>query len=108
VASLYQCEVNDAISVLLGTIDEVVVTRGPNGAFVGSKEHSYEIPAMPRGEVIDTTGAGDLFAAGYLFGRTNGFDLLQAGRLASLAAGEAISHIGARPKTNLKEFLARL
>ena len=108
VASLYQCEVNDAISVLSGTIDEVVVTRGPKGAFVGSKEHSYEIPAMPRGEVIDTTGAGDLFAAGYLFGRTNGFDLLQAGRLASLAAGEVISHIGARPKTNLKELSTRL
>ena len=107
VASLYQCEVNDAISVL-STIDEVVVTRGPKGAFVGDKENSYEIPAMPQGAVIDTTGAGDLFAAGYLFGRTNGFDLLQAGRLASLAAGEAISHIGARPKTNLKEFLARL
>ena len=63
---------------------------------------------MPQGAVIDTTGAGDLFAAGYLFGRTNGFDLLQAGRLASLAAGEAISHIGARPKINLKELLVKL
>ena len=108
VASLYQCEVNNAISVLSRTIDEVVVTRGRKGAFVGAKEQSYEIPAMPQGAVIDTTGAGDLFAAGYLFGRTNGFDLLEAGRLASLAAGEAISHIGARPKTNLKELLARL
>jgi sugar/nucleoside kinase (ribokinase family) len=108
VASLYQCEPNDAIAASLGTIDEVVVTRGPKGAFVGAKANSYEIPAMPQGAVIDTTGAGDLFAAGYLFGRTNGFDLLQAGRLASLAAGEVISHIGARPKTNLKELSARL
>ena len=78
------------------------------GAFVGAKENSYEIPALPQGAVIDTTGAGDLFAAGYLFGRTNGFDVLQAGRLASLAAGEVISHIGARPKINLKELSARL
>ena len=108
VASLYQSEVNNAISVLSGTIDEVVVTRGPKGAFVCAKQNSYEIPAMPHGKVIDTTGAGDLFAAGYLFGRTNGFDLLEAGRLASLAAGEAISHIGARPKTNLNELSARL
>ena len=108
VASLYQCEVDNAISILSSTIDEVVVTRGPKGAFVGAKENSHEIPAMPQGAVIDTTGAGDLFAAGYLFGRTNGFDLLQAGRLASLAAGEAISHIGARPKINLKELSARL
>ena len=108
VASLYQCEVSNAISVLSGMTDEVVVTRGPKGAFVGDKEKSYEIPAMPQGAVMDTTGAGDLFAAGYLFGRTNGFDLLQAGRIASLAAGEAISHIGARPETNLKELLAKL
>ena len=108
VASLYQCEVINAISVLSGTVDEVVVTRGPKGAFVGAKENYYEIPAMPQGAVIDTTGAGDLFAAGYLFGRTHGFDLLEAGRLASLAAGEAISHIGARPKTNLRELSASL
>ena len=102
VASLYQCEVNNAISVLSDTIEEVVVTRGPKGAFVGDRKNSYEIPAMPQGAVIDTTGAGDWFAAGYLFGRTNSFDLLQSGRLASLAAGEIISHIGARPKINLK------
>ena len=108
VASLYKCEANDAISILLSTIDEVVVTRGPNGAFVGSKENFYEIPAMPQGAVIDTTGAGDLFAAGFLFGRTNGYELLQAGRLASLAAGEAVAHVGARPKTNLKRHLASL
>ena len=108
VASFCQGEVNNAISVLLGTIDEVIVTRGPKGAFVGARENSFEIPAMPQGAVIDTTGAGDLFASGYLFGRTNGFDLMQAGRLASLAAGEVISHIGARPKKNLKELLARL
>ena len=108
VSSLYQCEVTNAISVLSSMIDEVVVTRGPKGAFVGAKENSYEIPAMPQGSVIDTTGAGDLFAAGYLFGRTNGCDLLQAGRLASLAAGEAISHIGARPEISLKELSARL
>ena len=108
VASLYQCEPNDAIATLSDTIDEVAVTRGPKGAFVGAKKDCHEIPAMPQGTVVDTTGAGDLFAAGYLFGRTNGFDVLQAGRLASLAAGEVISHIGARPKTNLKELSARL
>ena len=107
VAAFYQCEPLGSIAVLLDAIDEVVVTRGAEGAFVGTKENSYEIPAMPQGAVIDTTGAGDLFAAGYLFGRTNGFDLLQAGQLASLAAGEVISHIGARPKINLKKFLAK-
>ena len=64
VASLYQCEIEVAISYLLGTVDEVIVTRGPKGAFVGANGSSHEIPAMPQGVVIDTTGAGDEFAAG--------------------------------------------
>ena len=108
VASLYQCEPNDAIAILLNKVNEVIVTRGANGAFIGGECGSYEIPAMPQGAVIDTTGAGDLFAAGYLFGRTNGFDLLQAGRFASLAAGEVISHIGARPQRDLKTLAGTL
>jgi sugar/nucleoside kinase (ribokinase family) len=106
VASLYQSSSQDAIAALVGKIDEVVVTRGPAGAFIGAGADHHETPAMPQGPVIDTTGAGDLFAAGYLFGRTNGFDLLQSGRLASLAAGEVISHIGARPQTDLKQLAA--
>jgi sugar/nucleoside kinase (ribokinase family) len=108
VASLYQSSSQDAIAALVGKIDEVVVTRGPAGAFIGAGADHHEIPAMLQGPVIDTTGAGDLFAAGYLFGRTNGFDLLQSGRLASLAAGEVISHIGARPQTDLKQLAASL
>ena len=106
VSSLYQSSSKDAIDVLAGKIDELVVTRGPAGAFIGAGAHHHEIPAMPQGPVIDTTGAGDLFAAGYLFGRTNGFDLLESGRLASLAAGEVISHIGARPQNDLKQLAA--
>jgi len=116
VASLNQSSSQDAIAALAGKIDEIaalagkidelVVTRGPAGAFIGAGADHHEIPAMPQGPVIDTTGAGDLFAAGYLFGRTNGFDLLQSGRLASLAAGEVISHIGARPQTDLKQLAA--
>ena len=106
VASLYQSSSQDAIAALGDKTDELVVTRGPAGAFIGAGADHHELPAMPQGPVIDTTGAGDLFAAGYLFGRTNGFDLLESGRLASLAAGEVISHIGARPQTDLKQFVA--
>jgi sugar/nucleoside kinase (ribokinase family) len=72
----------------------------------GATRHT--VPAMPQGPVIDTTGAGDLFAAGYLYGRTNGHDLLRSARLASIAAGEVITHIGARPKADLKKLAARL
>ncbi len=108
VARLYQREPDDAITILKCKVDEVIVTRGANGAFVGDELVSHEIPATPQGAVIDTTGAGDLFAAGYLFGRTNGFDMLQAGRIASVAAGEVISHIGARPQIDLKALAADL
>ena len=106
IASLHQSSSQDAIADLAGKIDELVVTRGPAGAFIGAGAHHHEIPAMPQGPVIDTTGAGDLFAAGYLFARTNGFDLLKSGRLARLAAGEVISPIGARPQTDLKQLAA--
>ena len=108
VASLVQCDSDEAISILSGRVNEVIVTRGQNGAFIGAGQECYEIPAKPQGLVLDTTGAGDLFAAGYLFGRTNGFDLFQAGQLASLAAGEVITHIGARPKVSLKSLITTI
>ena len=95
------CEV--AAAQLVTRLDEVVVTRGPNGAMVLSGAALHHIAAMPQGPVVDTTGAGDLFAAGYLYGRTNGYELKSA-HLASLSAGEVITHIGARPKTDLKKL----
>ena len=83
-----------------------MITRGENGAFVGSGDIRHECPAQPFGGVEDTTGAGDLFAAGYLFGRTNGRDPLASGLIASLAAGEVISHIGARPQADVAAMIA--
>ena len=96
------CEV--AAAQLVTRLDEVVVTRGPNGAMVLSGAALHHIAAMPQGPVVDTTGAGDLFAAGYLYGRTNGYDLEASAHLASVSAGEVITHIGARPKTDLKKL----
>ena len=59
--------------------------------------------------VVDTTGAGDLYAAGFLFGLTHGYGLARAGRIAGIAAAEAISHMGARPEVPLKDLVkARL
>ena len=79
----------------------MVITRGAEGAFVARGDDRHEVDAMPLGAVTDTTGAGDLFAAGYLFGRTNGYGVRESGVIASIAAGEVISHIGARPDQNL-------
>ena len=89
-------------------VDELVITRGANGAFCGTRDEHYEVAAMPQGDVIDTTGAGDLFAAGYLYGRTNEHSIEMSGKLASLAAGEVIAHIGARPQADLKALATTL
>ena len=65
------------------------------------------MPAAPVRKVVDTTGAGDLYASGFLYGLTRGRDLAACGRLGSLCAAEIISHFGARPETSLKELAAK-
>ncbi len=62
------------------------------------------VPAFPIAKLVDTTGAGDLFAAGFLFGLVRGAGYEKAGMLGGLAAAEVIQHIGARPQTSLKEL----
>jgi len=66
----------------------------------------HVIPAAPVKRVIDTTGAGDQFAAGFLYGLTRGKGLAECGRLGALAAAEVISHYGARPETSLRDMAA--
>jgi sugar/nucleoside kinase (ribokinase family) len=68
---------------------------------------AHEIPAAPVKRVIDTTGAGDQFAAGFLYGITHGKGLADCGRLGALAAAEVISHYGARPETSLKDLAVK-
>jgi sugar/nucleoside kinase (ribokinase family) len=78
-----------------------VLTRSAHGAEIISGAQSVKVPAYPVAKVIDTTGAGDLYAAGFLFGVATGRDLETSGRLGALAASEIISHVGARPATSL-------
>lgn len=80
------------------------VTRGEHGCVVVSKDGRQAIPAAPIRELVDTTGAGDLFAAGFLTGFVRGRDLQTCARLGALAAAEIIQHIGARPKVDLREL----
>jgi fructokinase len=106
--SLVEADQEISLTQLVTIVDEVIVTRGPHGAVICHAGAQYNIPATPQGPVVDTTGAGDLFAAGYLYGRTNGYDAEISGQIASLLAGEVISHIGARPKANLRRLIQPL
>ena len=80
----------------------VVVTRGAQGAVVLTAQGPHAVPAAPVGRVVDTTGAGDLFAAGFLFGLTHGMGPVESTRLGGLCAAEVIAHTGARPEADLR------
>jgi sugar/nucleoside kinase (ribokinase family) len=105
--SLYQSSDFDAaVKALRADIDVAVVTRSEKGCIVISREGTEAVPAFPVERVVDTTGAGDLFAAGFLTGLARGADDRTCGRLGALAAAEVIGHIGARPEASL-QALAR-
>jgi len=103
--SLYQTsDFDTAIKALRGDIGVAVVTRSEKGCLVIGPEGAEAVPAFPVERVVDTTGAGDLFAAGFLSGLARGADDRTCGRLGALAAGEVIQHIGARPEVSLKDL----
>ena len=81
-----------------------VLTRSEKGSVIAAGPETITVPAFPVDAVVDTTGAGDLFAAGFLFGYASALDLRRCAELGSLAAAEIISHIGARPEKNLREL----
>ena len=83
------------------------ITRSAKGCVVLGDGAAHVIPAAPVSKVVDTTGAGDQFAAGFLYGLTHGKALADCGRLGALAAAEVISHYGARPETSLKDLAAK-
>lgn len=106
--SLYETEDFDAaLAAVRAETRVAAVTRSEKGAVVVSGAEEARVPATPVETIVDTTGAGDLFAAGFLTGYARGADLETCGRLGVIAAGEIISHMGARPQVSLAALAAK-
>jgi sugar/nucleoside kinase (ribokinase family) len=100
--------VEEAALTVAAKVPTVVVTRSENGAFALSDRERAEVPAEPIRQLVDTTGAGDLFAAGFLAGEARGLGLDQSLKLGAICAAEVIQHYGARPEADLKALAAPL
>jgi sugar/nucleoside kinase (ribokinase family) len=107
ICSLYQVDdFEEAARRARGHCAIACLTRSEHGSVILTADGDrFDLPAAPT-DVIDTTGAGDLYAAGFLAGWVQGTDLATAGRMASVAAAEVISHLGARPQADLRARLA--
>ncbi|WP_421789542.1 adenosine kinase [Hyphobacterium sp.] len=106
--SLYEADNFDgALESVRAETRIAAVTRSEKGAVLIDRGHVASVPAVPVEKVIDTTGAGDLFAAGMLTGLAKGLSLESSGQLGAIAAAEVISHYGARPMADLKALAAQ-
>ena len=98
-------ELSDCVAELSAKIGTLVITRGAAGSLAVEKDGMIEIDAARVARVVDTTGAGDLFAAGFLSVRCRGGDLRRCLEAGALCAAEVISHFGARPEKDLRELV---
>jgi sugar/nucleoside kinase (ribokinase family) len=97
---------DEAVAAAAARVRLLVVTRGERGAVAVEGGERVEVPAEPVERIVDTTGAGDLFAAGFLFGHAQGRSNEHSLRIGAIAAAEVISHYGARPEADLKALVA--
>ena len=105
IKSLYQSDIEVSINNIKNKVYIGAITLGSKGSIVFENKVEYHIDPIFVKEVIDTTGAGDLFASGFLFGLINNQSMEKCGYLGNKAASETIKYIGARPKISLKSFL---
>ncbi|MCA8935498.1 MAG: adenosine kinase [Planctomycetes bacterium] len=108
ICALYEVATFDeAVEAVRGKCEVAVLTRSEKGAVIVTPAETISVSAQPVDKVEDTTGAGDLFAAGFLYGYTHGKSLAESGKIAGICAAEIISHVGARPEANLSELVAK-
>jgi sugar/nucleoside kinase (ribokinase family) len=100
-------EFDDVLQALKPLSSIAALTRSEKGCVIVRGSEVHVVDAAPVARVVDTTGAGDQFAAGFLYGLTHDFGLAQCGKLGALAAAEVISHYGARPETPLKDLATK-
>jgi len=97
-----------AVAAIASKVETLVVTRSEDGALAARNGERADVPAEPIDQLVDTTGAGDLFAAGFLFGSAHGRSLEQSLRLGAICAAEVIQHYGARPEKDLRALAGEL
>lgn len=106
VTALFEADFDRAVGALRERVSLAAVTRSEKGSVILSAGERLAVAAEPVEKVVDTTGAGDQYAAGFMFGLSRGRPLQACGKLASLAAAEVISHYGPRPQVPLKDLAA--
>lgn len=104
--ALYQTDFDNAVAQVRKACPLAAVTRSEKGSIVITPDQIIEIAAEPVSKLVDTTGAGDQYAAGFLYGLVNNMPLERCGKLGSIAAAEVISHVGPRPETSLAKLAA--
>ena len=106
IKALYEVETfEEAMEATRKEAKIAALTRSEKGSIVIKGSETYSVPAAPVGKIADTTGAGDLYASGFLFGLTHGKPLAECARLGGIAAAEVISHVGARPEQALRGLI---
>ncbi len=106
IISLYESkDFEDALTKVRGKCETIALTRGEKGSVVISGKECLEINAYKLGQLIDTTGAGDLYASGFLHAYTNGEELIRCGEIGSICAGQIVTQLGPRSHVSLKSLL---
>ncbi len=105
IASLYETSFDEAAAIVKTKCDLAALTRGAKGSLIVSSSEFVTVPAVPVTKVVDTTGAGDLYAAGFLYGWATGRTPAESGRIGSIAAGTIIAQVGARPQRRLADLV---